>query len=400
MATFCDGSGVLSMTNDLRVDGSKEASSGRFNNSIDMYSIPISQSFMSIVEKTKHWLASIPLSTRFYFLLCMLVFALTSTGRIYLNTLCSSPTNILDLNFSKLASAFTHSGILHILFNMSSFIQLKSLESTNVLVSLMSFAIAFLISYPPLNYMNSLYTCSVGLSGVIFALLEIQCYGSIHSTNLFAQIQIPLKLYPWAALLLAQFLMPNVSFIGHLSGIIIGFLYAIGLLDALIPSNATLIKIELSDAMSQITSISGYITNLNYGSTSSLYNTSSSNSTSASSWYNRFVSNISSGRNATGSSNGSGNNNNNNNNFAGPGRMLGQSTTTTTTSNTPKTLPYSPSIDMSVERQTNNNQQHMFNMINPTMSLSSTSSSSSSSSSPTIAILPTNNDNNKSNIDK
>lgn len=48
--------------------------------------------------------------------------------------------------------------------------------------------------------------------------------------------QVPTKLYPWVLLIVLQFMMPNISFLGHLSGILTGGLYAAGWLQWCIPA--------------------------------------------------------------------------------------------------------------------------------------------------------------------
>lgn len=70
--------------------------------------------------------------------------------------------------------------------------------------------------------------CAVGFSGVLFALKVLNNYyypGG--STNVFG-IQIPNKYACWAELVAIHILSPGTSFIGHLSGILVGLLYTHG----------------------------------------------------------------------------------------------------------------------------------------------------------------------------
>lgn len=69
--------------------------------------------------------------------------------------------------------------------------------------------------------------CVVGFSGVIFGLKVVinsdQRYTD-RATRVFG-ISLPGGGAPWAELLLASALMPNVSFLGHLTGILAGLIY-------------------------------------------------------------------------------------------------------------------------------------------------------------------------------
>ena len=67
---------------------------------------------------------------------------------------------------------------------------------------------------------------SVGFSGVLFSLAVQESYlAGTTSRSLFGMVNVPSKYYPWAMLVVMQVLMPNVSFVGHLCGLLIGFLH-------------------------------------------------------------------------------------------------------------------------------------------------------------------------------
>lgn len=61
--------------------------------------------------------------------------------------------------------------------------------------------------------------CAVGLSGTIFGLIVINSAtsGSTHQ-SIFGLFQVPAHWYPWALLVFWQVIMPQASFVGHLSG--------------------------------------------------------------------------------------------------------------------------------------------------------------------------------------
>jgi membrane associated rhomboid family serine protease len=68
-----------------------------------------------------------------------------------------------------------------------------------------------------------LYMSAVGYSGVLFAYAaqESMLGGGSHR-SLFGFVNIPVKYYPWAMLLAMQIMIENVSFVGHLGGLLIG----------------------------------------------------------------------------------------------------------------------------------------------------------------------------------
>lgn len=64
--------------------------------------------------------------------------------------------------------------------------------------------------------------CAVGASGLIFGLIVVDnAEGGHQHRNILGVVNLPARLYPWALLLLTQLLMPSVSFVGHLSGILV-----------------------------------------------------------------------------------------------------------------------------------------------------------------------------------
>lgn len=71
--------------------------------------------------------------------------------------------------------------------------------------------------------------CAVGFSGVIFALKVLHShYFPVADSYIFGLFPIPSQYACWAELGLIQLLVPNASFIGHLSGILVGLLYIKG----------------------------------------------------------------------------------------------------------------------------------------------------------------------------
>jgi Rhomboid family len=78
-------------------------------------------------------------------------------------------------------------------------------------------------------------SASLGFSGVIFALLMVETGLQPPGTSrsIFGVVSVPTWVYPWVLLLILSIAFSNVSFIGHLCGILVGWMFAKGLLNFL-----------------------------------------------------------------------------------------------------------------------------------------------------------------------
>ena len=84
-----------------------------------------------------------------------------------------------------------------------------------------------------------LASCAIGLSGAIFGLIVVDNACSAAQTrSIFGMFTVPAKWYPWALLVFWQLLMPGVSFLGHLGGVLAGQAYVWGWLRWLTISTA------------------------------------------------------------------------------------------------------------------------------------------------------------------
>lgn len=89
------------------------------------------------------------------------------------------------------------------------------------------------------------YSGSIGFSGVLFTLIVIDnSLSEGQYRSLFGLILIPSQIYPWALLLILQLLLRNVSFLGHLSGLLVGYLYAYNVLKILVPPSTVFSYVE------------------------------------------------------------------------------------------------------------------------------------------------------------
>jgi rhomboid domain-containing protein 1 len=144
-----------------------------------------------------------------------------------------------DWDFKRLwLSAFYHVDETHLVYNMVSLMWkgaqleiamgskkfaamvavLLGLSHGHVVAS--SSVLAFVADSPETFYSE----CSVGFSGVLFALKVVLNYNSPSHTNVYG-ILVPSRYAAWVELLVIQMFVPGTSFMGHLCGILAGLIY-------------------------------------------------------------------------------------------------------------------------------------------------------------------------------
>ena len=113
--------------------------------------------------------------------------------------------------------------------------------------------------YVIFGYEKMMYQHSLGFSGVIFQLSVLESNLSPNRTrSVFGILKVSSRMYPWALLVVIQFVMPHISFLGHLSGILLGTLQLHGALDVIFPSDAYIQNLETWPALESITSKPGF----------------------------------------------------------------------------------------------------------------------------------------------
>ena len=157
----------------------------------------------------------------------------------------------LHQGYRMLTSVFFHTNLFHLGMNMLSVSTLGTILEQR----LGSFRLVFTIGWSILitssihvllaatayaGFQSHVwwYQSSVGYSGILFyqSVLESYSHPTISTTRTLMgySVTIPSYLSPWILLILIQIMLPQVSFVGHLSGILAGTLEYSGVVDPLL----------------------------------------------------------------------------------------------------------------------------------------------------------------------
>ncbi|KAK8827488.1 hypothetical protein WA538_003448, partial [Blastocystis sp. DL] len=197
---------------------------------------------------------SVPPSTILYSSICIIVFLIQLIFGGSSSCAISAYYVIDRLEIYRIiTSAFTHLGLLHITFNLLSFFSINSsLERRHgsifmfytILLFVILNGILYVAIYKLIAWLfipSANYVMAAGFSGVIFSLLTWQSYESeLETIPIFGIVNVPRKWYAVVYLILMSVLVPGVSFIGHLCGVITGFFFATGYLNCLVPMRCLL----------------------------------------------------------------------------------------------------------------------------------------------------------------
>ena len=140
-------------------------------------------------------------------------------------------------------AAFLHADEWHLYYNMASFLwKGRSLEprmgSARFLYLIAVFTVLTsatlvalnLIAVDALSQPHYYTDCAVGFSAVLFALKILTTFDMPPSarTSIMGFIVVPTRYACWVELVVTSLLFPNVSFLGHLAGILVGLAYVKG----------------------------------------------------------------------------------------------------------------------------------------------------------------------------
>ncbi|EPS61536.1 hypothetical protein M569_13261 [Genlisea aurea] len=221
--------------------------------------------------RLNQWWEGIPFVTSMVLVVCSIVyFVCLLVGYDSFAEVCFWPTAVVSRFqvYRFYTAILFHGSLLHLTFNMLALVPMGSelerimgsirisyimvlLATSNAVLHLL---LALIVAHNPLHHDHSLMDqCSIGFSGILFSLIVIETSlsGAQHR-SVFGLFNVPAKWYVWILLVIFQLLMTNVSFLGHLCGILSGYAYTFGLFNAIIPGAAFYSSIESANWLSNI----------------------------------------------------------------------------------------------------------------------------------------------------
>ena len=225
--------------------------------------------------------ARLSLCTRLFVFVNIFCYSFNVMLRLFsFQTLCLLPRLItrdpIQESYRIITSSFTHASFVHLILNVFAFVQVGiSLEqkfgSVMFMILIMTFTALCGVTHVivanvvnELGFMGAMNECAVGFSGVIFALIVVDTqYSRINQRDVFGLFSVNAFVYPFALIAVVQFLAPQSSIVGHLSGVIVGILYTKGWLNFVIVGSGTVERLETTILRSHLDRLiaRGLITN-------------------------------------------------------------------------------------------------------------------------------------------
>lgn len=232
----------------------------------------------SLSTRVSQWWTTVPFVTSAIVLVCGVIYTICLLiGYDSFLQVCFLPSAV-TANYEvyrTYTSTLFHVSILHLVFNMLALVPigsgleriLGSVRYSHVLFliatsnGVLHMLFALLAAHNPIHlYAFFMNQCSIGFSGMIFAMIVMETsLSGVQSRSIFGFFNVPAKWYAWILLILFQLLMPNVSLLGHLCGILSGFAYTYGLFDPLLLGSSTYSAVESSWLMASCVRRSRFI---------------------------------------------------------------------------------------------------------------------------------------------
>jgi membrane associated rhomboid family serine protease len=219
--------------------------------------------------------AGFPLGTAVVLGLCVGAFVLQSAFQVDVSPFSIGAFPIVYGGewYRIVSSAFLHLGVLHIGMNMMTLVamgpsveacfgtlQFSLLIVAAVLLEGLIYLFMSMLGWWLSSDPSWLHMYAVGFSGVLFTLaVEEASLSPLPDRSVFGLFRVPTRLYPWVLLILMQLVLGNVSFLGHLSGILVGVLHVGRMLSPILPSHEYVLELERSGSCRVLTRLPGCI---------------------------------------------------------------------------------------------------------------------------------------------
>lgn len=226
-------------------------------------------------NRSANALRNVPPTTLGIIGLCVFIHAAQTVlgWNLHLFTMCPRVVLFTREYYRVFTSVFFHGDLIHIGMNMLSTSAISSALEKKIgtlrllfsiwwsilLTSAVYMLIAF-VAFAIFGYDAWMYQHAVGFSGIIFHLSVLESHMHPGPRSVFGFFSVPAYVYPWVLLLVLQLIVPNLSFLGHLAGIITGTLEYYGVLDALFVTDSFLVEMESWPIMMRtLTSLDSFV---------------------------------------------------------------------------------------------------------------------------------------------
>mmetsp|Transcript_32077 Transcript_32077/g.54099 ORF Transcript_32077/g.54099 Transcript_32077/m.54099 type:complete len:419 (+) Transcript_32077:81-1337(+) len=230
---------------------------------------------MSGTARVEEFLRTVPIVTKILLTTNIAIHVLIFFTSFPVNELAINPLMIIIRGefYRIFTSAFVHGGIMHIAMNMSSLLGIGALLEKQygsirmlfitlwalVLCGCMYTCLVWLYAHAIMD-LRALNSPAVGYSGVLFCYALMESFHAHDvSRSVFGCFSVPTKVYPFILLVVIQVVMPNISWWGHLSGLLVGIvLISRPGVALLMPSHGYLEWLEQSWCCRALMQLSGY----------------------------------------------------------------------------------------------------------------------------------------------
>lgn len=203
----------------------------------------------------------VPLCTLSIATLCIVLQVYVTLFDVPISNFTVVAVNVIYLGeyYRIISAALLHGSLMHIAFNMMSFLSIGANLERSIGTLALFFTVMWSIILGGVIYVGAEWAMTmwvtndpgyanqqaIGFSGVIFTLALMESYRSTQPTRLlFGMVQVPTRVYPWVLLIVLSVVIPGISFMGHLAGILVGVLHVYGVTKPLLPSTAHYAEME------------------------------------------------------------------------------------------------------------------------------------------------------------
>ena len=195
-------------------------------------------------------------------------------------TMCPRLVLFTHEYYRVFSSVFFHLDLMHIGMNMLTTFSLSTLLEKKfgtlrlflsiwwaILLNAAMYLLIAYLGYAMFGYERLMNQHALGYSGILFYFTVLESRLNSGRRSLFGFISVPSWAYPWVFLVGLQIIMPQISFMGHLVGILTGNLEYYGFLDVLYVRDSFLVYLESLPVARRLVELDTFVSTSSTGGT-------------------------------------------------------------------------------------------------------------------------------------